>query len=147
MTDPNPLTPAQRRALTILTHFPAHVIGPGAELGRLDIAYITAERLVILGYARPLPHEDHHPPHGAIVITRAGRAILAQPTEDVPVFLHERDGLTTDAGHAVRDDPTAEVVDATTLDHWWREQAILRAAQAVDKNDAARRLRNQAKAS
>jgi len=140
------LTPAQRRALHILTAFPAHVIGPGQKLERLDIAYITAERLVILGYARPLQHEDHHPPHGALVITQAGRAALAQPTEDPPVYLHERDGLTTEASHAVRHDPTAEVIDSDTLDPWWREQALLREAQAADKRTTVQQLRRNAKA-
>lgn len=138
------LTPAQRRALTILTHFPAYVIGPGTPLGRLDVAYVTAERLVILEYARALPREPEHPPHGAIVITRAGRAALAQPTEEIPVYLHERDGLTTRRGSAAAGEP--EVIDFATLDPWWREQALLREHEAADKRTAARRLRDNARA-
>jgi hypothetical protein len=138
------LTPALRRALTILTHVPAYVIGPGTKLGRLDIAYVTAERLVILEYARPLPREPEHPPHGALVITRAGRAALAQPTEEIPIYLHERDGLTTRRGRAAAGEP--EVIDTATINGYWREQALLRELAAADKDTTARRMRDQAKA-
>lgn len=141
------LPPGQRRALTILTHRAAHVIAPGHTLGRHDVSYTTAERLVVAGYARPVPPDDAGDlvgVMGALVITPAGRAILAQPVPEVPVFLHARDGLTTEASKAVRGE--AEVIDPDTLSTWWTEQALQRRAQAEDRRAQARRLSRSTRA-
>lgn len=140
MAQASVLTQGQRRALTILTRLPALVIAPGHRIERHHIAYVTAQALVIRSLVRPLPRVIDDPAHvmGSVVITKAGRAALAQPVEEIPVYLHARDGLTTERQHAAPDEP--EVIDTHTLSTWWREQSLLHQAQAEDRRGQARRL-------
>jgi hypothetical protein len=136
----SPLTLPQRRALTILTRHAAHVIGRGHPLGRLNVSYTVAEALCVLGHARPVGRPADAPQHvvDAIVITTAGRAALARPVEEVPVFLKQRNGLTTTPGKAVRGE--AEVIDPDTLDAFWANRSLTGRAEAEGRREQARRL-------
>lgn len=145
------LTPVQRHALIIISDGgQAQVTAPGHRLTHRRIAYVTAEYLVVLGFARALPPPAEPPAGvlGEIVITKTGQAILAftlaRATPETPVYLHARDGLTPRRGEAAAGEP--EVIDFATLDAFWREQALLRHREAEGKPKAARRLRNQARA-
>lgn len=141
------LTPAQRRGLSILTGQAAHVAAPGRPLERHQISYAIAEQLVVAGYARPLPRDPAiHPPHGALVITTAGRRALNRPIpEGPPVYLHARDGLTTRGSSKVRGED--EVIDPATLNSYWEEQSLVRRTAAQDRRTAARALVKRLRAS
>ena len=143
MTTTRRLTLAERRALTILTGKAAQIVAQGVKVARLQVTYATAERLVVAGYARPVMGYRHEDPQivGCLLITPAGRAALAVPVEETPVFLHARDGLTTEAHRAIPDEP--EVIDPHTLAAWWREQALQRSAAVQDRREHARRLARQ----
>jgi hypothetical protein len=57
-----------------------------------------------------------------LLITKAGRAALTAPIpEDPPVYLHERDGLTTRRDQSARDE--GEIIDPATLKTFWREES------------------------
>lgn len=137
-------TPSQLRALRILTNDPATITPPGTPQPPKGIAYATAEWLVLHGYARPT-HDP--PPMGSVVITASGRKYarreLERPIPEVPVYLHARDGLTTERSRAIPGEP--EVIDHDTLDGWWTEHALLLRAQALDRKTEARRLRDKIK--
>ena len=145
MTSQHTMTTSQRRALRILAHNAGHVIAPGRPITGKQITYKTAERLVVAGYARPIPHNPVDLPNilALIIITKQGRAALNRPVPETPVYLRERDGLTTEASRSVRSE--GEVVDPHTLDGWWQQQAALRKADAQDRRTRAARHRDIAR--
>lgn len=71
-------------------------------------------------------------------ILPAGRAALNAPQPHEPVYLRERDGLTTRRALSVRDEP--EVQDTTDLRAHWRDDADARKADTEDRRGQARRL-------
>jgi hypothetical protein len=138
------LTPAQRRALGILVHQVGFIIGHG-QLGKRDISKTTATWLIEHGLARQLSYDpDEHPtPHGGLVITTAGRKRLNEPIEEVPVYLHAIDGLTTLRSKRAAGEP--DIIDPATLDPYWARQDAEKQAAAKDRREESRRLRGRCK--
>ncbi len=131
------LTDQQRRALHLTAHKGgAHRAHTRRNIPRDQIHPLTADNLVALGYVTQ---------HGQVLLaTKTGRAALTAPIpEPPPVWLHQRDGLTTHLSAAVFE--AGEVIDPDTLSTYWTERSLRRRAAAQDRRTAARRLRNQAK--
>jgi len=74
---------------------------------------------------------------------KAGHAELAKPIQSAPVYLRQRDGLTTRRELSVRDED--EVQDADELKGHWRDDAEIRRGAASDIRDQARRLADRAR--
>lgn len=122
-----PLTSAQRRAL----HLAAHKGGAPTGTRKGMIRAQTANKLLELAWVTIID--------GTVLITKAGRAKLAEPIpEDPDVYLRNRDGLTTSRKDAVLSEP---VLDPHTLRPFWREQALRNKAASKDKRAHARQLR------
>lgn len=136
MTPPR-LTPAMRSALWgALAKGGLHV-GTGKVDGEDAPAKCctkqTADRLTEAGLAKL---------HGSTLITlKAGRLALDAPIPDVPVYLRERDGLTTQASLAVKGE--AEVMECanfnrTMMSRERRDHANGRKNTARELGDLAR---------
>lgn len=130
-----PLTPAQRRALRWGSAKGGVHVGTGADAPERRVQKQTARQLVALGLAR----QDND----TLLTLKAGKVALDVPTVDPPVYLHARDGLTTERHRAVQGE--AEVIDPETLKPFWREQAERRSAAGVDNRAAARSRADRAK--
>jgi hypothetical protein len=101
-----PLTPGQRRALTILTDRTARITPIGQAVERLEIPWVVAMALLDQRLIRDTPD--------GLIITQAGRHALAQPVRDTPRLLaptarpaHTEHGYTDIPGAAMRDEPEA----------------------------------------
>lgn len=112
------LTDTQRRALRLCANHPTPVILPGHKIDRLEISYTTGWALIEAEYAQTV-RQLQRPARVAatLIITLAGRAALAVPTEDIARYLAARPGprgdYTTIKALAVAGEP--EPVDEDTL--------------------------------
>ncbi len=138
MTDPKPLTPAQRAGLRLASRKGGVHVGAGKDAPEKRVTKPVARLMVAAGFA--VQHEQ------TLLVTKAGRAELDRPTPEVPVYLRQRDGLTTRRALSVRDEP--EVVrssEARNLEAERRRQASLTEAQQREQAaQMAHRLRRAA---
>lgn len=130
----NPLTPTERRALTLAADKPK--LGApiaASDPGRLEVRRATANRLAKKGWVEIVA--------GRVRITPDGLRVFNQPVAETGVYLKVRDGLTTRRELAIHDDG-AQVIDPHTLKPFWKEQAELAKAKAEDElNDRRKHAR------
>lgn len=92
----------------------------------------TATRLIELGLATQAGK--------VLLVTPAGRAFLQQPVPDTPLYLKQRDGLTTQRALSVRDE--GEVIRSTPAHD---RAAEARRMEAQDARARARATRDRAR--
>lgn len=129
MTTP-PLTPGQRQALRYASRKGGAYVGTGKNAPDKHVTKPVAKKLLALGYA--VQHGD------TLLTTKTGRKALLIPIPESPVYLRQRDGLTTRRELSVRDEP--EVQDTADLRAYWRDDADARKSDTEDRRAQARRL-------
>jgi hypothetical protein len=123
----NPLTTAQRRALHLAARKGGTPTGTKKGTIRVQVANVLHE------------HEWVTVTNKTVLITRAGRAKLNEPIPENPdVWLRVGDGLTTNRKDAVVDQL---ILDAHTLQPFWKEQALRNKAETRSGREHARQLR------
>jgi hypothetical protein len=136
MNTSRPLTAVQRAALRAASRKGGVHVGTGKDAPEKRCSTQTANLLVGRGLAVHVQL--------VLLITKAGRTELTRPLpEDPPVFLHQRDGLTTLRSSAAAGE--SEVIDPETLAPWWREQAARAKHEAADRRAEARKHADRAR--
>jgi len=112
---PAPLTPGQRQALRYASRKGGAHIGTGKNAPDKHVTKLMAAKLVALGYA--VKHAE------TLLTVKAGHAALNAPVHvpDMPVYLRERDGLTTRLELSVRDEDQYQ--DPDKLHPRWAQDA------------------------
>lgn len=119
-----PLTRAQCRALHNTARKGGAAISSARHAPKGSVRHTVARTLLDEGWVTQV--------NDTLLITQAGRAKLAEPVPEVPVYLKRRDGLTTLRHRSVRDEP--EVL--TPSPDWAQRAEAHRKLARADTNAA-----------